>query len=721
MNYKIKNIIKKVVSEYWKPYEVLEKEIEELLKKENIIIDSIIMTGDINNIYVYIQINKELYVFNEKSDKSNAYLLKEYNIDNVKFEDEIAVISNFNEKLNIPRVCLINMCVLENFPIPRLNLSTASIAAYLRKQQKAKVKIIDMQLRTTIDDIEKVLNKDKFEIIGISISFGQKDLSEELISKILNIKGIDKSKIIVGNVIPSLYNKYYLNRHKEIIVSYREGEETFVDLVDYVSGKKDIKEVSGIAYIDKDGKYQINGINLFDITNLPFPAVDTIEEVFKYKGALTLELSRGCNYSKCTFCPREHKGAKWRGLSVDSMVLYFETLNDICKKFNKEPFFYIADEEFIGQLPHELELKRIEEFCEKIKQLGLNIKFDVSARVDSIFKSNDTKEENINHMRIWKLLKEIGLQRLFLGVESGSDNQLQRFNKGTTAYQNATALKLITALGINTRIGYISFDPLMENFDDIIESHRFVERKDILYKPVNLNEISIEEIYEEIVTGKNNGKLKLQNVPLYNKVSYPLTSLEVLFGTAYAGKVMKCEENNSIQLITGIEMNMARYNTKYFNDRIGKVSDYCQKWIDYNFPVLYSLKGLYKTSKGPVKERIYGLMSWAKSIDHYLLNYIMYELNEINQDRELEEFAKSHKFEIEQFKGTDEEIINMSINSWQKLEEIFIKETKKMLNDELILDTNDLALTNAIDKWEANRGVWNKINDKEEKIEEDRD
>lgn len=34
MNYKIKNIIKKVVSEYWKPYEVLEKEIEELLKKK---------------------------------------------------------------------------------------------------------------------------------------------------------------------------------------------------------------------------------------------------------------------------------------------------------------------------------------------------------------------------------------------------------------------------------------------------------------------------------------------------------------------------------------------------------------------------------------------------------------------------------------------------------------------------------------------------------------
>ena len=79
------------------------------------------------------------------------------------------------------------MCVLENFPIPRLNLSTGAIAAYVREHQKARVKIVDMQLRTKIDDIIKIIQQDRFQLVGISISFGQKNLSDELINKIKSI------------------------------------------------------------------------------------------------------------------------------------------------------------------------------------------------------------------------------------------------------------------------------------------------------------------------------------------------------------------------------------------------------------------------------------------------------------------------------------------------------------------------------------------------------
>lgn len=719
MEYKIKNVIMNVLSKYWKPYKELEDSIRELLMKESIKVDSVFLTGSINNMYVYIQNKNKLYIYNEYSDVSNALLLNQYNIKDVEFKNNIATISDFNYDLNnIPKVCLINMCVIENFPIPRLNLSTGAIAAYIREKQKARVQIIDMQLRIKIEDIEKFLKKEKFDIISISISFGQKDLSDKLINKIRSIENTKGTTIVVGNVIPSLYSRYYLKKHTGIIVSYREGEESFLDLIDYVLNKKKIEEVRGIAYINEKEEYKINKINWLDITNLPFPAVDTIEGVFKYKGALTLELSRGCNYSLCTFCPRAHKGGKWRGLSVDNMILYFKTLEDICKKLNKDPFFYIADEEFIGQLPHDLELKRIEEFCRRIEEIGINVKFDVSARVDSIFKPNETRKQNIERLRMWKMLKNIGLQRLFLGVESGSDNQLQRFNKGTNAYQNATAIKLITALGINIRVGYISFDPLMDNFENIKESHKFVEREDILYKSLNLEEVSLEEIYDGIVIDKNFNKFELQNKPLYYKISYPLTSLEVLFGTVYERKIKECEKKNNIKLITGIEMNMARYNSKYFNEKIGKISDCCQRWIDYNFPVMYSLKGLYKTSKEGEKKKIYNLMSWSKSIDHYLLSYLLYEIEEIEKDENLEKFAKLHNFTIKKFNGTVDHILIESLNSWQKIEEIFIKKIEKILITNIIRDTDDLALTKSIENWNRNKGMWKKINDQEEKIEE---
>lgn len=252
----------------------------------------------------------------------------------------------------------------------------------------------------------------------------------------------------------------------------------------------------------------------------------------------------------------------------------------------------------------------------------------------------------------------------------------------------------------------------MENFNDIKESHKFVERKDILYKHADFNKITLEEIYDAIVNNIDSEYLKLQCKPLYYKVSYPLTSLEVLFDTAYALKINNFEKKNNTKLLIGIDMNMARYKVIYFNKRIGLVSDYCQRWIDYNFPVLYSLKGLYKTSRGEVKNKIYELMTWSKSIDHFLLNYIMNQLGEIDCDYELNKFAQQYNFSIKKFKGTDEEIVEQSLNSWQKIEELFINEVVKMLKSNVIKDTNDLALTRSIENWYKNRRIWNKINDK---------
>ena len=188
--------------------------------------------------------------------------------------------------------------------------------------------------------------------------------------------------------------------------------------------------------------------------------------------------------------------------------------------------------------------------------------------------------------------------------------------------------------------------------------------------------------------------------------------MEVLFDTAYALKINNFEKKNNTKLLIGIDMNMARYKVIYFNKRIGLVSDYCQRWIDYNFPVLYSLKGLYKTSRGEVKNKIYELMTWSKSIDHFLLNYIMNQLGEIDCDYELNKFAQQYNFSIKKFKGTDEEIVEQSLNSWQKIEELFINEVVKMLKSNVIKDTNDLALTRSIENWYKNRRIWNKINDK---------
>lgn len=335
-------VIEKNISEYWKPYYEMEEGIKRELKQRNIEVNFIFCTGELVNIYVYVQINGDLYVYNQTGDTNNAYLIKSLGITDFTYNNKLALFKDLSYDFSkIPDIVLINMCVIENFPIPRLNLSTGAIAAYIRFYQKARVKIIDMQLRVTIEDIINNLENNPPAIIGISISFGQKNLSDILISKLLCNSNFSDSMIVVGNVIPSLYCKEYLMEKPQIIVSYGEGEKSFLDLIDYYLKKKSIENVRGIAYISEQGKYIKNINTCLDISNLPFPALDTVIGVMKYRGALTLELSRGCNYSKCTFCPRNHKGRVWRCLSVDRMVLYFRVLVELCKRLKQNPFFIL--------------------------------------------------------------------------------------------------------------------------------------------------------------------------------------------------------------------------------------------------------------------------------------------------------------------------------------------------------------------------------------------
>lgn len=140
MENKIRKVIISVVSEYWKPYNELEKNIKISLAKKNILADSIFCAGELVNMYIYVHVNSTLYIYNKNSDIRNAFLIKRFGIKEVAFNNGLAVIKGFYHDLNqLPQVTIINMCVIENFPIPRLNLSTGSIAAYIRFYQKASV------------------------------------------------------------------------------------------------------------------------------------------------------------------------------------------------------------------------------------------------------------------------------------------------------------------------------------------------------------------------------------------------------------------------------------------------------------------------------------------------------------------------------------------------------------------------------------------------------
>ena len=147
--------------------------------------------------------------------------------------------------------------------------------------------------------------------------------------------------------------------------------------------------------------------------------------------------------------------------------------------------FYIADEEFVGRINDGDEDGRITEYFLLLQQNEINITIDVSCRVDSVYDPAMNGDFNSRKIEMWRFCSKNGLGRVFLGVESFSDEQLVRYKKGTTCEQNIIAIKILTELGIDIRLGILLFDQMMNSVSEIRENVRVLGRDDIIQGPSN--------------------------------------------------------------------------------------------------------------------------------------------------------------------------------------------------------------------------------------------
>lgn len=710
---KLVNDVKNVAEKIWLEPEKQELEVKTILEKQYFLeFENVIFLGEGVNTSVYIIFAEyKILIIVPWQENINNILIDKYEIEPLYVERHAMIVYSkelYYHLIKIPNILLINLCVMENFPIPRLNLGTGIISAYIRKNQIARTTIVDMQIGYSVNDILNIYQEKKFDMVGISVSFGQKDIAQQVIEELYNID-ID-AKIVVGNVIPALDPQGFINKYNRIIVSYGEGETTFPELIEYYQGKRKLSDVNGIAYMNMiEQEIVTTPRKMVDIDTVPLPSLDTIKDIANLKGAMTLETSRGCNYAKCTFCPRQHKLKTWRFMNSKKVVEQIGSLLYVMEKLKMKKHIYLADEEFVGEMIDGDEADRVIEICNGILQKNYNLSFDTSARADSVCNSRKDKEWNLKRIYMWHLCKEAGLDRLFLGIESGCKNQLRRFGKGTTIQQNVLALRLLTALGINIRIGFIMFDPLMKDISELKDNLEFLARTDAIMNPLNIKNYTLDELYdllqnEEFVRENSSGK------PIYSVVSYMLASLEVLIGSSYADMLIKEEQKDGSKYILDYDtpdLNMGRYHTAYVDKEIGLLSLYCQKWIDSNFGLMYTVKSLYKTAEDEEKIILYEYMSIHREISQYLLEYLLFVMDGNCSDR-LYIFSKKFHIELVRFEGGD--AIEKSMNHWQKNMLVLVTKIKEDLINKIIKDTYDARLSRSIELWLENYNKWKLIN-----------
>lgn len=89
------------------------------------------------------------------------------------------------DRLARPRVLLTSLYHPEWFPLPRFALAISDLARAARLTLMGQVRMIDMQLGASLDEITRGIHDQQPDIVGISATFGQHDLMSDLLNRLV--------------------------------------------------------------------------------------------------------------------------------------------------------------------------------------------------------------------------------------------------------------------------------------------------------------------------------------------------------------------------------------------------------------------------------------------------------------------------------------------------------------------------------------------------------
>ncbi|MBV9228170.1 MAG: cobalamin-dependent protein [Chloroflexi bacterium] len=517
-------------------------------------------------------------------------------------------------RLTLPSVLLVSLFHPEMYPAVRLTLGISYLASYLRLHHLANVELMDCQLGLSVDEVLKYVRQFKPGILGVSVNFGQFDLMEQLLNGIYGPKAEGKPPIVIlGNILPAMCYREILEAYPEVVICRKEGELSLASLIKCGRDRSRWSQVPGIYYLSKQGQLVSTPPSYLPLEHLPTPALDTVAEVFARDGVLTAEFSRGCQYNQCSFCPRSHKGSTWRTLPVKSMIQQWEVFAKVFHYFQRTPHVFLADEDFVGKEDGEATIQRITDFLDGAKERGLRITFDASCRADQIFRHDRDEAWHVSRGKLFKRCLDGGLSRLFLGVESGANTQLMRYNKGSTVEEMVSAIRYLSLLGMKLRFGFIFFDPLM-SVQDLIENIEFLGRKDVLLPTAHGT--SVEDIYQFVSSIHQRVIQQVPGQAVYEDVSYMVSPLEVLAKSRYLFELRQ----QAPELVSRrVDVSFARYRTAYSIPEIGSICLACQYWVNYCFPIVYALKGLQKISQGEERDILHQAITGHRYLGYLLI------------------------------------------------------------------------------------------------------
>lgn len=322
----------------------------------------------------------------------------------------------------------------------------------------------------------------QYDIIGISIHINGLNVFEN-VYQLCHECGF-KGLIIAGNSIATFAYNQLLGKYPDVICSIGEGEYTITEIVcGYLNDCLDLIRIPNLAYINK-GKLITTERVVFDLKEYLPPLRVFNRQLKENMGISRIEASRGCSWNRCSFCGAAHKynNTDWRPIDGEIILKQLVELSD-----SGLTTVYFCDEDFIGN-----DSVRFAQLVEKIQEKMKNS--EISPKMKFFISVKPIDITNPTNMKIIKRFMNCGLKDLFVGIESGCESQLRRYNKCTNVNTNLKTIEKIRLLekdGLSIDIGFIFFDYYMTP-DDIKENIRFIEDNQLytlassLIKPIRI-------------------------------------------------------------------------------------------------------------------------------------------------------------------------------------------------------------------------------------------
>jgi len=336
-------------------------------------------------------------------------------------------------------------------------IGPAYCVAYLRSKG-ARALIYDMSLHPDESRAVSDIISMQPRVVGFSILYSHMMIDSYRVIEKLRENGF-VGHITVGGTYPTLNAEEVLRRFPAVDSVVRvEGELTTYELLRAVNDEIKMDDVEGLTY--RENNRIINNpprplvVNLDD---LPFPIRDDFENYVSLGGIIQIHASRGC-HANCSFCStaafyRKAPGRKWRMRNPNNVIDELEAL--LTRSTTNEVWF--TDDNFIG--PGVIGNDRANQIAQEIVRRGLKTKLIIQSRGDNLQRTTIRN------------LKQAGLRKVYIGIESGVNRSLDMFNKRMNREQNANALKLLEEEKIFVEIGFIGFDPFTtrEEFAENVE------------------------------------------------------------------------------------------------------------------------------------------------------------------------------------------------------------------------------------------------------------